>query len=72
MWDGRRVIAGCFTRMLRRCAGRINVRFLHILQEIRVIGKTRNQLFHMFSSGIVVGHRSLLQCPTDQEAVAHS
>src|SRR2546426_125200 len=44
MWDGRRVIAGCFTRMLRRCAGRTNVRFLHILQEIRVIGKTRNQL----------------------------
>jgi hypothetical protein len=44
MWDGRYVIAGCFTRMLRRCAGRTNVRFLHILQEIRVIDKTRNQL----------------------------
>jgi len=42
-WDGMRVIAVCFTRALQRCAGRTNMRFLLILQEVRAIGKTRNQ-----------------------------
>jgi hypothetical protein len=42
-WDGMRVIAVCFTRALQRCAGRTNRRFLLILQEVRAIGKTRNQ-----------------------------
>ncbi len=42
-WDGMRVIAACFTRLLQRCAGRTNMRFLLILQEVRAIGKTRNQ-----------------------------
>jgi hypothetical protein len=42
-WDVMRVIAVCFTRALQRCAGRTNMRFLLILQEVRAIGKTRNQ-----------------------------
>ena len=42
-WDGMRVVAVCFTRALQRCAGRTNMRFLLILQEVRAIGKTRNQ-----------------------------
>ena len=42
-WDGMRVSTICFTRALQRCAGRTNMRFLFILQEVRAIGKTRNQ-----------------------------
>ena len=42
-WDGMRVSTVCFTRALQRCAGRTNMHFLFILQEVRAIGKTRNQ-----------------------------
>jgi hypothetical protein len=42
-WDGMRVSTVCFTRALQRSAGRTNMRFLFILQEVRAIGKTRNQ-----------------------------
>ena len=53
-WDGMRVIAACFTRALQRCAGRTNMHFLFILQEVRAIGKTRNQ----FSSKISLIHNA--------------
>ena len=46
-WDGLWAIAVCFTRALQRCAGHVNRRFLLILQEVRTLGKTRNQ-FHIY------------------------
>ena len=45
-WDGMRVIAVCFTRTLQRCACPTNTHFLLILQEVKRIAKTRNQLMH--------------------------
>jgi hypothetical protein len=43
-WDGMRVIAGGFPRTLQRCACLIKTYFLIILQEVKGIVKTRNQL----------------------------
>jgi hypothetical protein len=43
-WDGMCVIVACFACVLHGCTGRAYMRFLPILQEVRVICKTRNQL----------------------------
>src|SRR5437764_15353215 len=42
--DGIRMITACFARMHQRCADRVEISFLFMLQEVRPIGKTRNQL----------------------------
>jgi len=42
-WDRMRVIAACFVRALPKCTGRTYLHFLLIPQEVRAIGKTRNQ-----------------------------
>jgi hypothetical protein len=44
VWDGMCVIVACFARALRRCTGSAYMHFLSILQEVRVICKTCNQL----------------------------
>jgi len=36
--------SACFAHTLSRCTGRTHMSFLLILQEVRPIGKTRNQL----------------------------
>src|SRR5712691_9481588 len=47
-WDGMRVIAVCFARGLHRCAGRVKMRFLLILQQAMEIAKTRNHFAYCF------------------------
>src|SRR5437763_1145580 len=42
--DGIRMITACFARMHQRCTDRVEISFLFMLQEVRPIGKTRNQL----------------------------
>ena len=74
-WDGMRVIAVCFTRALQRCAGRTNMCFLLILQEVRAIGKTRNQFVDSLSFLRIV-YSPLIYSPRraffDPSSVLHS
>jgi hypothetical protein len=39
-----RMITACFARMHQKCTDRVELGFLFMLQEVRPIGKTCNQL----------------------------
>src|SRR5713101_10203374 len=51
--DGMRLIPACFAHVLQRWIRRVYMRFLLILQEVRAIGKTRNQLLAIVSVRIL-------------------
>src|SRR2546425_16113 len=43
--DGMRLITACCARVPQRWTSRIYIHFLLMFQEVRLISKTRNQLF---------------------------
>jgi alginate O-acetyltransferase complex protein AlgI len=46
--DGRRMITACFAHALQSCTSRISIHFFLVFQKVRLISKTRNQLYFNF------------------------